>query len=169
MINAGVFANRDDRIELLLGELVVMSPASEGHDWVIRYLNKWSIESTVDRFDVAVQMGIRLLNSESMPEPDLYWLTAGFGRGRPTSKDVPLVIEVTVSSEERDYSFKQQLYAIDQIQEYWVVNPERETVTVHREPLGDRYAQIRTYQVGTTVSPLCLPEAVLDLKWLFRE
>jgi Uma2 family endonuclease len=169
MIDAGVFAGRDDRIELLQGELAVMSPASAGHDGVIRYLIRWSSKVAGERFDVAVQMGLQLANSESMPEPDVYWIEAGFGRGRPTSMVVPLVIEVALSSAERDYDFKQRLYALDQIQDCWVVDPERETVTVHREPLGDRYAKIQTHQVGATVSPLCLPEAVLDLNWLFRE
>jgi Uma2 family endonuclease len=168
MIDVGVFAGRTDRIELLGGELAMMSPASEGHDELIVQLTEWSAAHARPKYRLAIQMGIRLLKSESIPEPDLYWIDASHRRGRATSKQVPLVIEVTVSSEERDYSFKQQLYALDQIPEYWVADPERETVTVHREPLGERYASIQTFQIGQTVSPLCLPEAVLDLNWLFR-
>ena len=37
MVEAGVFANRKERIELLAGELQMMSPASSEHDDVIRY------------------------------------------------------------------------------------------------------------------------------------
>jgi len=169
MIDAGVFAGRTDRIELIEGELRMMSPASDGHDDVIRYLDRWSHQNVGEQYSVAVQMGLRLLKSESMPEPDLYWIASSHGRGRPDSKAVPLVIEVSVSSLDADLTAKHHLYAQEGIPEYWVVDPETETIVVHRDPMGPRYGKIETFRIGQTVSTICLPGVTFDLKWLFHD
>lgn len=169
MIDAGVFVGRTGRIELIEGELRAMSPASEEHDDVVRYLDRWSQRVVGEQFHVAVQQGLRLLKTESMPEPDLYWVDASYRRGRPTPAVVPLVIEVGLSSLDYDLTVKQQLYAMEQIPEYWVVDPRSETIIVHRQPLGNRYAKVDTFGIGQTASPQCLTKATLDLHWLFRE
>jgi len=169
MVDAGVFAGRNDRIELLDGELSMMSPASDGHDDAIVALTEWSHQVVGSVYRIAVQIGVRLLKSESMPEPDLYWIEAIHRRGRATSKVVPLVMEVAVSSLELDLGTKRQLYANEGIPEYWVVDPESETIVVHRDPVGPRYGNIETFRICQTISPLCLPNATLDLKWLFHD
>jgi len=169
MIGAGVFVGRPDRIELIEGVLRMMSPATEEHDDVIQYLIDWSQHVASGRYRIGSQRGIRLLKSESMPEPDVFWIDAAHRRGRPTSKVIPLVIEVAVTSMDHDLVTKQRLYAIEQIAEYWVVAPDTETVIVHREPVGERYGKVETICIGQSVSPICIPEASLDLNWLFRE
>ena len=168
MAEAGVFVGRTDRIELIEGVLTVMSPASEDHDDVIRYLTTWCQRHVGDRFQLCVQQGIRLLKTESLPEPDFYLVDAGHRRGRPTPAIVPLVIEVAVSSQEHDLVVKQRLYAMEQIAEYWVVLPESATIIVHRKPVGENYSQVETFGIGQTISPICVPGASLDLDWLFR-
>ncbi len=168
MVEAGVFVGRPDRIELIEGVLTVMSPASEEHDDVIRYLNSWSHQVIGDRYVVSVQAGLRLLKTESLPEPDICWIDAGHRRGRPTPPVVPLVIEVAVTSEEHDLVVKQRLYAMEQIAEFWVVLPRSAAIIVHRNPTGNRYTQIETYRIGQTVSPACVPGATLELEWLFQ-
>jgi len=165
----GVFEQRSERIELIDGELRTMSPATEELDDVISYLNRWSADVAGDRFRIFVQSGLRLLHSDSMPEPDLYWTDLSQGRGRPTSSVVPLVIEVSVSSLQYDLTVKQSLYAVEQIPEYWVVDPISQLLIVHVQPLGQRYSKVDTFAVGQTVTPVCLPGAVLDLHWLFIE
>ena len=168
MVEAGVFANRKERIELLAGELQMVSPASSEHDDVIRYLIRWSQKCVGDRFFLGVQQGLRLLKSESQPEPDFYWIEASHQRGRPTSSVVPLVIEVAGSSLEKDMILKRTLYAQDQIQEHWVANIVTETIVVHRQPNSQNYQVVETYRIGQSIAPQCLSDATLDLKWLFR-
>ena len=71
MINAGIFEQRSGRVELIQGELKEMSPASEEHDDVLLRLNTWAGANVAGRFRVASQIGVQLLQSPSMPEPDL--------------------------------------------------------------------------------------------------
>ncbi len=168
MVDAGIFVGRTGRIELIEGELRNMSPASDGHDDIIRFLDKWSHRVVGENYFVAVQQGLRLLKTESMPEPDLYWVDVRHKRGRPTSAVVPLVIEVSISSLDYDLETKRRLYALDGIAEYWVVDSESETVYVHREPVDASYSSIQVYQSPEQPAPQCLPDARLDLHWLFH-
>ena len=168
MIDAGVFVGRLGKIELIEGELCRMSPASEGHDDLILYLTRWSHRVVGEQYFVAVQIGLRLLKTESMPEPDLYWVDARRQRGRPTAVVVPLVIEISSSSLEYDLETKRRLYALDEIAEYWVIDSRTETIVVHRQPVGESYVQIQTFKHPDQPSPLCLPDARLDIDWLFH-
>lgn len=169
MIESGVFEQRTDHIELIDGELVMMAPVSDAHDDLILYLTDWSRHAMGDQYQLAVQIGLQLLESESLPEPDLFWVGASHRRGRPTSKEVALVIEVALTSLDIDSTTKQHLYASEGIPEYWVVDSESETVIVHRKPLPKRYASVQTSGLGQVIAPLCRPDQHLDLTSLFRE
>lgn len=97
-----------------------MSPVSDRHDLTILRLNTWSGQQQTDQqFEVGVQMGLRLRQTESMPEPDLFWIETGFG-ARPEIAVVPLVIEVALSSLQYDTEDKARLYALEGLAEYWV-------------------------------------------------
>ena len=168
MIDAGVFAGRTGRIELIEGELRKMSPASEIHDSLIRALTMWSVrQQTEELFEIAVQMGMQLKLTESMPEPDLFWLRTGH-RGRPIAESVPLVIEVSAATLRYDRVRKGRLYALDRIQEYWLVDLENQQIEVRTEPEGEEYQQLRICARGGALHPQCLPSAKLDVDWLFR-
>lgn len=67
-----------------------------------------------------------------------------------------------------DTSKKQQLYALDKFAEYWVVDAESESVIVHVQPTDESYTKVTTHTVGESISPQYLPDAKLDLEWLFR-
>ncbi len=168
MIDAGVFNNKTGRIELIEGEFRKMSPASDNHDNLIRALNMWSVKMQADeKFEVGVQMGIRLNKTESMPEPDLFWIETG-QTSRPTTAVVPLIIEVSVSSIDYDRGTKNRLYALDELQEYWIVDGKNQRIEVRTQPSGDDFARLEVFDRSRSLSPLCLPAAKLDIDWLFR-
>ncbi len=168
MIDAGVFATRTGRIELIEGEFRQMSPASDGRDTLIRTLNMWSVrQQTAEQFEIAVQMGIRLNKTESMPEPDLFWIQSG-NRSRPTTQVVPLIIEVSVSTLRYDRNTKGRLYALDGLQEYWIVNSKQQQIEVLTEPQAENFSKKETFGRSDTLSPRCLPSAKLDVNWLFE-
>ena len=167
MIDAGVFAHRTGRIELIEGEFRQMSPASDHHDDLIRVLTMWSVrQQTEEKFEIAVQMGIRLQKTESMPEPDLYWIQSG-RHGRATMQVVPLIIEVSVSSIQYDRKTKGRLYALDGLQEYWIVDCDQQLIEVHSQPAGEQFTKTEVFGRGDTLVPQCLPTAKLDIGWLF--
>lgn len=173
MIDAGVFDQRTDRVEFIEGELRTMSPAGDEHDMLIQYLLEWSGDVTGEQYRFGCQQGVRLSKTQSMPEPDIFWLDVAHGRKRATPESVPLVIEVAASSLEYDLTVKQRLYAMENIPEYWVVDVATESIVVHRQPLSEfedqsRYGTVETFKIGQSIAPLCQPEAALDLNWLFH-
>ena len=168
MITAGIFAERTGRIELIEGVFRKMSPASELHDNLIRILNMWSVrQQTEEEFEVAVQMGIRMTETESMPEPDLFWVKTG-NITRPTTAVVPLIIEVSVTTITYDRDIKSRLYALDDLEEYWIVDGDAQRIEVRRQPRDGEFTSIQTFDRHDSISPLCLPSATLDIEWLFH-
>ena len=162
MIDAGIFDERTGRIELIEGEFLQMSPASDHHDNLIRVLNMWSVrQQTLDQFEIAVQMGIRLNQTESMPEPDLFWVKTGHTR-RPTTQVVPLVIEVSVSSIDYDRDIKARLYAKDGLNEYWIVDAMKQNMTAMIRWRGQW--QLKTVKPNQKYTTRHLPGFTLDLK-----
>lgn len=128
-------------VELLRGLVVKKMPKSPLHEFVAQILMELLLRLVPPGFTLRPERPLSLAGSE--PEPDLAivpgqatdWL-----RAHPTT--AALVIEVAVSSVELDEG-KAGIYAEAGIPEYWIVQPEQRTVTVYREPAGDRY-QART-------------------------
>ncbi len=62
------------------------------------------------------------------------------------------MIEVSLSSRERDLVSKPTIYA-PAVDEYWVVDLERRCVIAHRDPSADGYRSIVLVPSGATVQP----------------
>ena len=98
---------------------------------------------------------MRLLHrDDTLPEPDLKIM-----RGRladypsiPTTKDVPLVVEVADSSLAADRSEKLEQYAIESIPVYWIANVVDRRIEVYTGPTGPAdapgYAACTIYRPG---------------------
>jgi Uma2 family endonuclease len=80
----------DDRVELVAGEVLDMSPIGSLHAALVRALSRWFADSAGPRAIVAVQDPIRLDDS-SEPQPDIallrprpdYYAAAVLPLGRP--------------------------------------------------------------------------------------
>ena len=137
LVEAGGFEG--ERVELLDGLLVRMSPKSERHEATVEFLLDW-LTGNVDRerYIVGCQRALTIGNSE--PEPDLVV------RQRDTPKpyhpsSALLVIEVAISSLALDLQVKAPLYASARIAEYWVLDLDGRRALVHRSPEADGYRQ----------------------------
>jgi Uma2 family endonuclease len=139
LIESGGF-DEDSRVELIEGVIADMSPKTREHENAIRWLTRWLI-SAVDpeRFEVGVQTALTLGGSE--PEPDLAVIPSDAPRPYHPAT-ATLVIEVAVSSQDRDLRQKPAVYARAGIPEYWVVNLDAAVVTVHRHPTETVYETI---------------------------
>ena len=123
MVEVGILKPRD-RIELIRGEIVEMSPIGKRHHAFVNNLNRLLTVPLADRAIIAVQGPIALAD-DTEPEPDLAVI-----RRRPVSykdreayaEDAVLIIEVAESSLAYDRRTKLRLYAEAGIPEYWVVN-----------------------------------------------
>ena len=159
-----------DRVELIRGEIVEMSPIGRRHYAFVNNLSHLLTMGLTGRAIVAVQ-GPIVLADDTEPEPDL----AVIRRRIPSYKDREahtedafLVIEVAESSLAYDRSTKLRLYAAAGIPEYWVVDCVAESIEVHRTPHEDGYREVaRVVGPTATVAPLAFPDVVLVLAEIF--
>ena len=162
MIESGGLSE-DTRVELIDGWVVDMSPRSPEHENTILWLIRWLRRNLADELDFLVTGSLTLGNSE--PEPDVAILER-----RPPALEHPsralLVIEVALTSRDRDLRTKPTIYA-PAVAEYWVVDLERRCVVVHRDPAGDGYRDVTVAPRGETIAPRAVTIAELDTDALF--
>lgn len=135
MLRAGIL-HEDDRLELIDGQLIPMSPIGDPHIACINRLNRLLVERTGPDIMVSVQNPVRI-DQHNEPEPDVVLTTALEGGPRP--EDVLLLVEVADSSLTYDRETKLPLYAQAGIPEVWIVNLRERQVEVHRTPSGTVY------------------------------
>jgi Uma2 family endonuclease len=161
LIEAGVF-DEDARLELIDGLLVRMSPKSREHENAIEWLNRWLVMAVdPDRYAVRVCSALTLERSE--PEPDLIVIDRSTPRPyHPGSAG--LVIEVSVSSLQRDLRTKPALYARARVDEYWVLDLDRRRLVVHRLPGDEGYREVVEHPADGRVlaAGVALPELAVD-------
>jgi Uma2 family endonuclease len=158
MGEAGVL-REDDRVELLDGQVVRMSPIGRPHASTVARLNALLVRRFGSAATVWVQNPI-ILDRWSEPQPDLCLLAprgdfyaAVYARPR----DVLLGIEVMDSSRSYDRTLKLPLYAKAEIREVWLVDLKAEAIDVHRRPALRGYREHRRYVRGRTIVPLAFP------------
>ena len=97
MAEAGILGE-DDRVELIAGEIVEMSPVGGRHVEAVSRFTRLLSRQVGDGMLVNVQSPIRLAN-DGEPEPDLAVVRdRAYGGELPTAADVLLVIEVADTS-----------------------------------------------------------------------
>lgn len=163
MVAAGIL-HEDDRVELLEGVLVEISPQSEGHAYAVRRLNTLAVLATAGTdLEVTGQAPLLVNSPISRPEPDLA-IAPITPRDRHPSGAL-LAVEVSVSSRRIDLGVKAAIYARAGVQEYWVLDVEGRTLIVHRAPGADGYADVERFGEDATVTArsvaLTVPVAAL--------
>jgi Uma2 family endonuclease len=153
MVELGLF--QDERLELIRGVLVKMSPQYAPHASTVQKLTQLLAVRVQGRFSLRIQLPLAL-SDDSEPEPDAAIVPLGdYETEHPTS--ALLVIEVADSSLQQDRG-KAEVYASAGVGEYWIVNLGARTVEVYSSPEGDRYAEVRTLRVGDALRPAALPD-----------
>ncbi|MBX6772277.1 MAG: Uma2 family endonuclease [Chloroflexi bacterium] len=167
MVQAGIFTE-DDRLELIAGEIVEMTPIGRRHAACVVRLTHLLMRSFGSDAQVSVQNPLQL-DEENQPQPDLMLLVPRvdfYAAGHPRPADVLLLVEVAESSREVDRTVKLPLYARYAIAEVWLVDLEGGTLTVAREPGAEGYRFLRSLGRGERLSPLAFPDrslAVADI------
>jgi len=142
MVEMGLF--EDERIELLHGVLVAMSPQGAPHADVIAQLNMLLTPALVGRAIVRVQSPLAV-SDDSEPEPDLAVVALGDHRAAHPSTAL-LVVEVADSSLRKDREIKAALYAQAGVTEYWIADVPSRRLEVHRGPGALGYTQVATHE-----------------------
>jgi Uma2 family endonuclease len=162
MIEVGTLTE-DDRVELIEGEIVAMSPVGSRHFECVTNLLELIIGRKPDTVRVTMQNPIRLLN-DSEPEPDLTIMRARrYWRGIPTVADVLVVIEVSDSTRNYDHTTKMPLYARAGVPELWIVDLVTDRVERYTEPDMDAYQQVRYFGRGGVVESVAVSDLIIPV------
>ncbi|WNG32300.1 Uma2 family endonuclease [Archangium violaceum] len=168
LIDVGVLGE-DERVELLEGVIVEMTPQGRPHALVISRLNRLMSRVLGEAYSVRPQLPLSL-GDDSEPEPDLAVVTR---HEEETAQAHPrsalLVVEVADDSLRRDRLLKGRIYARARVPEYWVVDVTGRAVEVYSDPDVDagRYRTMRTLGVGEMLSCATLPGLSLPVAELF--
>ena len=165
MTRAGVF-DEDDRVELIEGELIEMSPIGATHAGSLNRLLFLFTQSVKGQAIVSVQNPIRL-DEHSEPQPDLVvakYRADFYKQAHPTPGDVLLVVEVSDTTLELDQRIKVPLYARANIAEAWIVNLVDLCVEVYRQPVEGNYREKRIAKAGEWLTLEALPELRLSVR-----
>src|SRR5580704_6301735 len=140
---AGVM-EEDERVELIGGELVPMSPKGNQHEVVKSALIDHWIRSRPDDCRVTQETTFRL-SEDTYLEPDVVIYLRTTGLRALTGTNVLLVVEIADSSLRYDTGRKAALYASFGIRELWVIDAVRLTTRIFRVPATDGYREARDF------------------------
>ncbi|MER3399777.1 MAG: Uma2 family endonuclease [Thermoflexus sp.] len=165
MREAGILSE-DDRVELIEGEILEMSPIGSRHAGTVARLVRIFSQRLGERAVVWPQNPIRL-GVYSEPQPDVALLRPRedfYEAEHPGPGDVWLVVEVADRSVEGDRGVKAPLYGRAGIPEFWLVDLAAGVVEVYREPGVEGYRSVRRLGPGETLAPLAFPDCVLPVE-----
>ena len=168
MAEVGIL-KRSDRVELIRGEIVTMSPPGRRHAAFVDNLAQLLILRLGGRALVRVQNPV-VLDEHSEPQPDLAVLrrrAVPYKDADATAGDVLLLIEVADSSIRYDRTTKLRLYAEAGVPEYWIVDCAAESVEVYRSRDARGYAEVEVLTGTATVSPRAVGDVALSLPEIF--
>ncbi len=152
MVEDGIL-DEDERVELLDGELVVVSPQGPPHGASVAELTRRLIHAYGRACHVRVQMPL-YATPYNLPEPDL---AVVIGRPRdyrdrhPGGSDVRLVVEAARTSLALDRR-KTAVYAAAGVPVCWLIDLRAKTLEVFTKPTAaGHYERRQTLTVGQTI------------------
>ncbi|MBN2701995.1 MAG: Uma2 family endonuclease [Methylothermaceae bacterium] len=168
MGEAGILSE-DDRVELIEGEVIDMTPIGNMHAYTVSQLTQSLIRAFDANGVVWVQNPIRL-SPNTEPQPDIAVLRSPltqYADRLPTAEDVQLLIEVSDTSRAYDRNIKMPLYARFSIPECWLIDLEQQVVEVFRAPSSDSYRDVKRFGPGETIRLSFCPDVEIELSTLF--
>lgn len=154
MVEAGIIGD-GDRVELVDGELLEMSPQDPVHASIVSRLTRLLLQSYGSNCCVRVQLPLAAGRTD-LPEPDLAVAKgseSAYVSRHPGGLDCLLVVEVCRSSEARDRR-KAAVYAAAGVPAFWLIDVARNRVEVHQAPDATAgYTQVAIFS-GADAVPL---------------
>jgi Uma2 family endonuclease len=133
LVEMGVL-EEDDRVELLEGVIVAMTPPNPPHATATMKATFALARSIGDRATVRTQCSF-IASAWSVPEPDVAVVPGDVDDYCESHPDrALLLVEVADSSVKQDRLSKSRIYAAAGIPEYWIVNLRESVVEVMRDP-----------------------------------
>jgi Uma2 family endonuclease len=155
MVEAGIM-DEDERVELIGGELVPMSPKGSRHEVAKAALNFRWCRSCPETCRLAPETTFRL-SEDTYLEPDFVIYPLISGLMGLTQANVLLVVEIADSSRRYDMGRKAKLYASFGVRELWVIDAVKMTARTFRSPSESGYHEKHDYRASEQIVPLFAP------------
>ena len=157
MVAAGVM-EEDERVELIGGELVPMSPKGNHHEVVkIALLRRW-YRLAPDDCELASETTFRL-SEDTYLEPDVVIFPGTIELKDIKGPNVLLVVEIADSSRRFDMGRKASLYASFGVRELWVIDAVKLMTRVFCGPGASGYSETRDFSAAGRIVPRFASEA----------
>ena len=159
-------AFEDQRVELLYGVIVEMSPPdSPQHSSPIQVLNELLVMKLAGRAGVRTQLPY-VCDDESEPVPDFAIVPVGrYWDDHPHKAHC--IVEIAFSSLRKDRLVKAPLYAATGVPEYWIVDVAARCFHVFRKSNGSVYESERRFDLGESVAFEAFPDVVIAVADVF--
>ena len=160
MVEQGILGE-DEHVELLEGELVVMSPQGPPHAARVSDLLQKLIHAYQGVAHLRSQAPLEV-RPYSLPEPDAAVIRGeplDYKQRHPIGSDALLVVEVARTSQRIDRR-KVGIYAAAQVPAYWLIDLPKNQIEAFAKPAHGTYEQHRVLTVGEEIE---LPG--IDVRW----
>jgi Uma2 family endonuclease len=167
IIAAGILDDRS--VELLQGEIIVMSPEGEFHAYYNTEVADYLRELLGNKVKIRDAKPITLPN-DSEPAPDIAIvkpLGTAYLEHHPYPDDIFWLIEFANTTLKKDLGIKKNIYAAAGIPEYWVVNLQATELKVFRNLIDGEYREELTVTTGS-IQPRSFPGTIVDVQRLLR-
>ena len=161
--------SENERVELIRGEMIDMSPIGRRHAGCVNRLVNLLIQLLGKRIILAPQNPVEL-NETSEPQPDIALLKPRpdfYRNSHPQPEDIFLLIEVADTTVKYDREVKIPLYAEANIPEVWLVDVNQEIIEVYRNSLEGIYQDVQKLTKNQSLSILAFPDVSIHLSELF--
>lgn len=141
MGQAGIM-KEDDRVELLNGEIIQMSPIGSNHAGHVKRLHAILGDKLRNQVVIGVQDPIQL-DQFNEPQPDIAVLKLRedfYTQTHPGPAEIFFLIEVADSSFDYDRDIKLPIYAKAGIQEVWILDLINQQIEVYQQPKNNGYS-----------------------------
>ncbi len=159
MADAGIFAE-GDRVELIEGEIIQMSPIGHRHMVCVNRANDLFVSALKEKALISIQNPLRL-NEYNEPQPDLVafkWRADYYASKPYTLDDALFVVEISDTTLRYDTRVKLPIYAAAGVQEVWIENLKENLLLVCRYPISKVYKTQLSLRQGDLVSPFAFPD-----------
>ena len=164
MTAAGILLE-DERIELIGGEIVPMSPKGNHHEVLKTALAIYWAQRLPDDLLFTTETTFHL-EDDTYLEPDFVFYPKSVGWKGLDSTTARLVVEIADSSLRYDLGRKAGLYAAFGIAELWVIDAVKLLTRIHRDPARTGYRFIHDWPDSYRLVPECSPVLAVALSEL---
>ncbi len=165
MVRAGII-DEDERVELIGGELVPMSPKGSRHEAFKMELNRLWGRIMPEELSFVTETTL-WLSEDSYLEPDFVVFPREVDIADLRAEHLLLVVEIGDRSLRYDLGRKAKLYAQFGVKELWVIDAPKTRARAFTGPAEKGYTEKRDVGAGERLAPRfardCLSFAVADL------